>query len=630
MPCPRRALLRACPAALVAAVLLSLLPAATASAASGVDRWAQVDRLQGPSASRSWQSATLVDLRRRDVAVPLRRLPRGAALRTAGDGSQALLVRAPAPGPVRSTWSVTYSGFESNPAARQAFEAAVDIWSRIVTSSVPIKVSATFAPLASGVLGSAGATAYYPLTVGGSVSYFPSALADARTAVDQSARYQGAPSADITARFASNDVGFYFGTDGAPGSSQVDFETVVLHELGHGLGFIGSMTVDAAGLGSFGSPPDDVSPDYFDRFAYDQQTGGSALIDRPNPSAALGSALRSGSVFWQGSNAVAANGGTRPRLFAPSTWASGTSYAHLDEATYPFGNPNSLMTPFLSAQEAIHDPGALTTGIFRDVGWSIPDPNPSPTPTPATPTAVIQAPPSAPPETASASASASASPPASATTAATPRVEPDCLPISVRVNTPVINATGLASVTAVGATPGSDVELQGYSQNHFGTATFANDPTPVDRVGTADGSGSVTFNDLRPPSNTRLHARQVGCAYGSSDVVAVRTQLTLFVQQRAPRTYEISGGSIPARDGGLIVSLYRIDGAQCAAGLEPRACSSEVFLGQGRADGRTGRFSIRLVVGPGVVGPRMWLVLKTGQDAQNLPGRSNARSLLLS
>ncbi len=583
----------------------------------------------------------------------MRRLPRGAALRNADDGSQALLVRAPAPGSVRSTWAVTYVGFENNPAAKLAFEAAVDIWARIVSSPVPIKVNATFAPLASGVLGSAGATAYYPLTVGSSMSYFPSALADARTAVDQSTRQPGAPSADITARFTSNDVGFYFGTDGAPASGQIDFETVVLHELGHGLGWTGSMSVDAAGLGSFGSTPD-YAPDYFDRFAYDQQTGGAALVDRANPSASLGNSLRSGSVYWQGSNAVAANGGSRPKLFAPSTWSDGSSYAHLDEATYRFGDPNSLMTPFLSAQEAIHDPGPLTIAIFQDQGWPIPSPSPQPTPTSGTATVGTSPSPSStspvPSPTQSAGTTSPATNPASAatpgpsTTSATsptsassttsasapgPRVAPDCQVASVRVNTPVINATGLASVTVLGLAPGSDVELQGYSQNHVGTATFANDLTPVDRVGTADGLGTVTFNDLRPPSNTRLHARQVGCDYGPSAVVQVRTQLTLFVRQLAPRTYEVSGGSIPARDGGLIVSLYRIDGAACAAGVEPRDCTSEVFLGQGRADGRTGQFGIRLAIGSGVRGARMGLVLKTGQDAQNLPGRRNARSLLL-
>ncbi|MFN2522266.1 MAG: glycoside hydrolase family 43 protein, partial [Mycobacteriales bacterium] len=37
--------------------------------------------------------------------------------------------------------------------------------------------------------------------------------------------------------------------------------------------------------------------------------------------------------------------------------------------------------------------------------------------------------------------------------------------LTVRVNTPVINATGLASVTVSGAAPGQAVVLQGYSQN---------------------------------------------------------------------------------------------------------------------------------------------------------------------
>ena len=43
---------------------------------------------------------------------------------------------------------------------------------------------------------------------------------------------------DLTASFNSNDkVNWYYGTDGNTPSGQFDFVTVVLHELGHGLGF---------------------------------------------------------------------------------------------------------------------------------------------------------------------------------------------------------------------------------------------------------------------------------------------------------------------------------------------------------------------------------------------------------
>jgi len=234
-----------------------------------------------------------------------------------------------------------------------------------------------------------------------------------------------------------------------------------------------------------------------------------------------------------------------------------------------------------------------------------------------------------------AAASPSPSPSATSTASPTSSPAPGCAIAALRINTKTINATGLASVTVSGVPAGARVELQGYSQNHYGTANFNNDPTPVDRAGNADSAGSITFSDLRPASNTRLRARHAvaGCAFGNSDVINVRAQETLTVVRNGPRTYTFSGRSIPARPGGLIVSLYRIVGSPCAAGVEPRSCPGEVFIGQGRAvalgQPNEGLYSIRKTFGAADQNVRDEFVVKTGQDAQNAPGRSNARSLLI-
>jgi hypothetical protein len=181
------------------------------------------------------------------------------------------------------------------------------------------------------------------------------------------------------------------------------------------------------------------------------------------------------------------------------------------------------------------------------------------------------------------------------------------------INTATVNATGLASVTVSGVTPGSTVELQGYSQNHYGTASFANDTTNPDRTAVANANGAVTFDDLRPASNTRLRARQVGCSYGNSGVINVRTQLTLAAKRTAVRTVVISGGSIPARPGGLIVGIYR----------------NGVLIGQARASQTSGQYSVTLKFPASDQGKRINLTARTGQDAQNAPGISNVRSLLI-
>ena len=230
---------------------------------------------------------------------------------------------------------------------------------------------------------------------------------------------------------------------------------------------------------------------------------------------------------------------------------------------------------------------------------------------------------------ASSSPSSSSSPTSGSSPTSSPSGSPGCPVVQIATSTPVINATGLASVTVTGAAPGAPVEVQGYSQNHYGTATFDNDPTKVDRSGDADQNGTITFNDLRPASNTRLRARQQGCDYGGTTVITVRAQETLAVGRSGTRAYVFSGNSIPARPGGLIITLYRIVGTPCAAGVAPSACPGEVALGQGRADQSTGQYRIPVQFAASNQGVRASFVVKTGADAQNAPGRSNARSLLI-
>ena len=355
----RRLLPRTGGVVLLGALLVTSVPAGPAVAAAA----------PGVHAHRAtFARPHLIPYRRHDVPLPQRSLP-GRAQPLLAAGTLASLVAAPPAGPALSTWQVTYTGFDAasnpqGPAARVAFQAAVDIWARILTSAVPIKVSANFASLPTGYLGYAGASASYP-GVGDGQSYYASALADALSGVDQSTLFSGAPASDITAQFQSSSAAnFYFGTDGATPAGTVDFESVVLHELGHGVGFAGSMDIDAGtGAGSWSGP------ERFDRFAYDAASGGAALLQQANPSSALAAKLTDNAVYWGGPHAVAADGGLRPRLYAPTSWQPGSSYSHLDEGTYGVGNPNSLMTPAISAAEVVHSPGALAVGMLADEGW---------------------------------------------------------------------------------------------------------------------------------------------------------------------------------------------------------------------------------------------------------------------
>ncbi|MGZ4713479.1 MAG: hypothetical protein ACXVJZ_14915 [Acidimicrobiia bacterium] len=254
-------------------------------------------------------------------------------------------------------------GFNANPAARAAFQAAVGIWRTQLTSSVPIAIDASFAPLASGVLGSAGP--HTSVRTAGTVlplvnHWYPIALANSILGYDADPA-----DPDIEAQFSSAFPDWYFGTDGHPGVGQADFETVVLHELGHGLGFGGTMRV-LGGLGSWGAGTG--YPAVYDHFT---TSNGTRLLNFTNYSAALASALQTTSVRFAGPNATTANGGVAPPLYAPNPWQQASSYAHLDEAAYPAGNPDSLMTPAIGPGESIHAPGPVALGLLKDLGWSL-------------------------------------------------------------------------------------------------------------------------------------------------------------------------------------------------------------------------------------------------------------------
>ena len=252
--------------------------------------------------------------------------------------------------------SVTYNGFSSE--AQAAFQYAVDIWASTLTSTVPIIVDATWTNLGTGVLGQAGANFYWNSVSGGDANtYYPDALADKLAGFDNS---PGEP--DITAEFNST-FNWYFGTDGNTPGGQYDFVTIVLHELGHGLGVSGFGWVES-GLGYVLANGD---PSIYDTFV--ENGSGVSIEAYTEGSTTLATQLQSNNLFWNGALAMANNGGVEPKIYAPNPWEGGSSYSHIDEDTYPAGNANSLMTPFVGAAEANHNPGPIIIGLLGDIGW---------------------------------------------------------------------------------------------------------------------------------------------------------------------------------------------------------------------------------------------------------------------
>lgn len=127
-----------------------------------------------------------------------------------------------------------------------AFQFAANIFGAAINSSVVIRVGANFDPLfctaTLTILGQAGpvtahrdfANALVPNT------WYSAALANKLAGTDL------APANDDIGATFNSAIGttcafplpWYYGTDANPPAGTIDFVTVVLHELGHGLGFL--------------------------------------------------------------------------------------------------------------------------------------------------------------------------------------------------------------------------------------------------------------------------------------------------------------------------------------------------------------------------------------------------------
>jgi hypothetical protein len=276
-------------------------------------------------------------------------------------------------GSALSTWTVTYETPQTSnddcavvSADQQAsFQRAVDIWSHIVSSDVPIDVDACITALPEGQLGGAGPAGFQEF---GGV-YFPDALANSLTGHDGAT---GQP--DIYAEFSNSSSLYYFGDDpaGISGCGCYDFESVVLHELGHGLGFVGSLDKISSGHAAYGIDPvgGDDAPFVYDLFT--ETSSGTPILNYTNKSMALYDAVTSNIVYWNGPQGSGADRGREPRLYAPPGWEAGSSYSHLSDQSYPEGDADSLMTPFAEIDDITRDPGEVMLGMFRDMGWVTP------------------------------------------------------------------------------------------------------------------------------------------------------------------------------------------------------------------------------------------------------------------
>ena len=150
-------------------------------------------------------------------------------------------------------------------------------------------------------------------------------------------------------------------------NTEFDFFSVVAHELAHAFGF--ASTINEDGTSVFG---DNLRYGTFDRLITDNAgtlviNGGfnQVLWDAES----VGGFSPDGGLFFNGTIAVATNGGNRVGLFTPTTFDDGSSVSHLDDE-------DPLTRGLLELAETDTGPAArslspLECAIFQDLGYNV-------------------------------------------------------------------------------------------------------------------------------------------------------------------------------------------------------------------------------------------------------------------
>jgi hypothetical protein len=157
-----------------------------------------------------------------------------------------------------------------------------------------------------------------------------------------------------------------------PSGSQFDFYSTMYHEFTHAVGFASLINYDGSGVLSgnrWGA---------FDKFLTDKN--GNAVIDPTTfaLNSSVWNAAREGGLnnglFFNGANAVAANGGNLVPIYSPNPWESGSSGSHVDDFA-PF--QNMLMSYSTGTGPGVRDYSAVEIGMLKDLGYTptaVPEP----------------------------------------------------------------------------------------------------------------------------------------------------------------------------------------------------------------------------------------------------------------
>lgn len=249
------------------------------------------------------------------------------------------------------------------------FNEAARIWGGLLANTLTITVDARFDPLScasnSGTLGEAGPESVY-LRNG---YWYPGPLYGALTSQSSVATISATFNSSVGESGCLGGRPFYYGFDHSYSRSSyaADLLEVVLHELGHGLGFISAVDQDGSAI------QDRSGNDHlgiFDSFVFDEDQG--RYWWEMSASERAASARNDGRLVWNGTHVnnqlgvltAGISSGQHVRLYAPASWDEGSSVSHWDDTA----SPNLLMEPYATGTTRGYTD--LTTCMLYDIGWN--------------------------------------------------------------------------------------------------------------------------------------------------------------------------------------------------------------------------------------------------------------------
>ncbi len=265
-----------------------------------------------------------------------------------------------------ANFEVTYIDVPEN--AKFAIQKAIDIWSRLITSKMPIRVLVNWVTLGERNLASAGSTKIFRNAPGLPLqnTWYVAPLAEALLEKELNSG-----DIDIEIKVNSTIRWAYIGA-GIKGN-EFDLTTVILHEIAHALGVSSSFDVSADNTKGFWGNSQQATLQGYYAFDYFIENGSNKQLINDkyfkNNSAELQKELVSNNLFFSLKRGFLA--GDKIKLFAPLKYIKGSSISHFDETAYSFNTPNSLLTPNIAQQEINYYIGDLLLNCLHNLGWKV-------------------------------------------------------------------------------------------------------------------------------------------------------------------------------------------------------------------------------------------------------------------